>query len=405
MSAPPRLLIVDDDVLTASLFGRVGRAVGYDVIVTDDPAEVRRRARTWQPNVIMLDLAMPGTNGIEILGLLGGDACAARILIVSGLDSRAIEYAQALGVAYKLDVAGVLQKPCPIEAIDALLRSALGESKADLATAGAVRQAIANREMILDYQPQVELATGRVTGVEALLRWQHPRYGLLPPGVFIPLIEEADVLADVSAFVLAEGIRQRCAWHAQGLELDVAVNLSARDFTSLNVADLVEEWCVRLGVAPAGLTIEITEGAVVADPARVADVPRRLPGVRLSIDDFGIGYSSLVGLRRLPVSEVKIDRSFVTGCEASREDLAVVRSIVDLARGLGVRAVAEGIEAAATAAAVASLGCDLAQGYHFAKPMRAEHVVAWCAARNRARDAQPGGSQPSGLQPNVPGPG
>ena len=395
MSAPPRLLVVDDDALTASLFGRVGRAIGYDVIATDEPAEVRRRARTWRPNVILLDLSMPGINGIEILGLLGSDACAARVLIVSALDSRMIEYARALGVAYKLDVAGVLQKPCLIEEIDALLRSTLGESKAELATASAVHQAIANQELILDYQPQVELATGGVSGVEALLRWRHPRHGLLPPGAFIPLIEEADVLADVSAFVLAEAIRQRCAWHAQGLELDVAVNLSARDFASFNVADLIEERYAHLGMTPAGLTLEITEGAVVADPARIADVPRRLPGVRLSIDDFGIGYSSLVGLRRLPVSEVKIDRSFVTGCETSHEDLAVVRSIVDLARGLSVRAVAEGIEEAATAAAVASLGCGFAQGYHFAKPMRAEHVATWCAAWSRARDAQPTGPQPS----------
>ena len=142
---------------------------------------------------------------------------------------------------------------------------------------------------------------------------------------------------------------------------------------------------VRMGVKPSGLMLEITESAAAPDHTSVAKVLQRLPNMRLSIDDFGIGYSSLTSLRRLPIAEVKIDRSFVTGCETSRESLAVVQSIVDLAHVLGMRTVAEGIEEAATAAAVAGTGCDLAQGYYFARPMTGDCIPKWCAAWNKER--------------------
>ncbi|MEO5680688.1 MAG: EAL domain-containing protein [Acidimicrobiales bacterium] len=247
-----------------------------------------------------------------------------------------------------------------------------------LSLAAELRKAIENDELSVVYQPKAHLGAGRVTGVEALVRWAHPRYGSLPPDEFIPLAEHTGLIRPLTDLVLDRALRQCRAWADLGLELTVAVNLSARSLIDPDLAGNVAALLERAGVAPRMLTLEITESMMMADPVRALETMHRLAatGISLSIDDFGTGYSSLSYLKRLPVHEVKIDKSFVLNMTVEEDDASIVRSVVDLARNLRLRVVAEGVEDAPTLAALAALGCDSVQGYYLSRPVPAATLTA-----------------------------
>jgi EAL domain-containing protein (putative c-di-GMP-specific phosphodiesterase class I) len=235
-------------------------------------------------------------------------------------------------------------------------------------------------------QPQARLVSGAVVGVEALVRWQHADLGWVSPDEFIPVAERSGLIGPLTTQVLDASLAACAQWQAAGHELGIAVNLSTR---SLQDADLVEEvtrLLRRHGVPASRLTLEVTESSVMADPARAVAVLHELRdlGVRLSVDDFGTGYSSLSYLKRLPVHEVKVDRSFVSGIREEGEDVAIVRAIVDLGRHLGLEVVAEGVEDQTSWDLLASMGCDLVQGWHLARPMPTEELLPWLAARENA---------------------
>ncbi|GAA1789733.1 hypothetical protein GCM10009682_09720 [Luedemannella flava] len=242
-------------------------------------------------------------------------------------------------------------------------------------------------ELSLHYQPQVELATGRVVGVEALLRWRHPERGYVQPARLVALAERTAVMRQVTERVLSEAVAQAAAWRDVGLAFRVSVNVSGRD---LHQNGLVEGIAARLtahDLPPDGLQVEITESALMIDPPRAVDAVHRLArlGVGLSLDDFGTGYSSLRHLRRLPLTEVKVDRSFVLGMAADPQDAAVARAIVGLGAELGLRVVAEGVEDDATRRMLADAGCGLAQGWLFAAPMPAAAIPSWLTRYDAAR--------------------
>jgi predicted signal transduction protein with EAL and GGDEF domain len=251
-----------------------------------------------------------------------------------------------------------------------------------LALLGELRAAIEADQLFLFYQPKVDLKARTVVGAEALLRWRHPKRGLVPPGDFIPLAEQAGVIKPLTWWVLGEAVKQCGAWERDALGLEVAVNLSAR---SLHDPQLVERITGLLDaheVPPRRLQLEVTESAVMTDPDRAAEILGRLGalGVGVSIDDFGTGYSSLTSLRRLPVNEIKIDKSFVIGMGGNGgSDKAIVRSTSELGHNLGLRVVAEGVEDETALDLLRSYGCDLAQGYYIARPMAADALVAWRA--------------------------
>ena len=246
-----------------------------------------------------------------------------------------------------------------------------------LALVGALRAAIEQRELTLVYQPKVELAGGRMVGVEALVRWHHPEHGPVPPDEFIPIAESTALIQPLGQFVLETSLNQARRWQEDGLPLHVAVNLSVRNLLEPTLVDRVAELVGRSGVPPGALTLEITESGVMTDPEAAIAVLwglRRI-GVRLSVDDFGTGYSSLAYLKRLPVDEVKLDKSFVLNMTADPHDAAIVRSTIELAHNLGLQLVAEGVEDQETLELLAALGCDLVQGYHLARPMPADQLV------------------------------
>jgi diguanylate cyclase (GGDEF)-like protein len=257
---------------------------------------------------------------------------------------------------------------------------------------GQVRPAIEREEFVLHYQPKVFLGDGRVAGVEALVRWQHPERGLVFPDQFIPLVEQTVLLRPLTMFVLNEALRQWREWKVVGIESQVAVNLSARNLLDAQLPDQVAEALARHGVPASALSLELTESFLMSDPTRSIEVLDRLArvGIDLSIDDFGTGYSSLSYLRRLPIDEIKIDRSFVTNMQQSAGDAMIVRATVDLGRNLGLRVVAEGVETAPVWDQLRALGCDVAQGYFLSKPMPALEATRWLSARAPLPEAAEG---------------
>ncbi|MEO7745233.1 MAG: bifunctional diguanylate cyclase/phosphodiesterase [Actinomycetota bacterium] len=234
-----------------------------------------------------------------------------------------------------------------------------------------LHEAIDSHRLAVLYQPQIETATGRVISVEALVRWDHPTEGRLAPATFIDLAESAGLIAPITTFVLGEALAAVAQWQCEGSAMRVSVNVSARQLSDLRLPEHVAELLRTSGAPASALTIEVTEGSLMADPRAARTILRELRtmGVQLSIDDFGTGYSSLVLLQQLDVDELKIDRSFVMGMASGRNDDVLVRSIIDLGHNLGLTVVAEGVETTAVAEHLQSMGCDLLQGYLFSRPL------------------------------------
>ena len=310
------------------------------------------------------------------------------------LDGLEIEVGASLGIAlaplHATDAAGLLKR-ADLAMSDA--KAAIGglrvfepdldtDNPRRLLLVAELRAALNHGHVEVFVQPQARLDSGRTVSVEALARWQHPELGAVPPDEFIPVAERTGLVGPLTTQVLDQSLAAVANWRAQGLDLGIAVNLSTR---SLHDADMVHEvsrLLRRHAVPPSRLTLEVTESSVMADPARATAVLHQLRdlGVRLSVDDFGTGYSSLSYLKRLPVHEVKIDRSFITGLAQQSDDVAIVRAIVDLGRHLGLDVVAEGVEDQATWDLLNSMGCDLVQGWHLGRPMPVPDLAPWVRA-------------------------
>jgi len=254
---------------------------------------------------------------------------------------------------------------------------------------GELRHAIDAGELVLHYQPKVRVATGEVVGVEALVRWQHPRLGLLGPDRFIPLAEETGLIKSLTDWVLRTALSQSREWHAYGFELPVAVNLSARSLHDAELPSAIAVILAETGAEPGWLELELTESCLLEDARRATQLLRRLQalGVRVAIDDFGTGYSSLAYLKQLPVQQLKIDRSFVQQLGSDENDAAIVRATIELGHSLGLAVVAEGVEDAASWQFLNQLGCDEAQGYYLTRPVPPAELVEWLQGRDALQQA------------------
>jgi diguanylate cyclase (GGDEF)-like protein len=258
-------------------------------------------------------------------------------------------------------------------------------TKDRLALFADLRRAIEAGDLSVHYQPKVAVPGGEVVGVEALARWQHPEQGSVLPDVFVPLAEQTGLVRRLTACVLDSALTQCRSWADRGLDLPVAVNLSVRDLLDPGLPTQVMGMLDRHGLGSNSLQLEITESSIMDQPARALDVLNALAdlGIELAIDDFGTGYSSLAYLQRLPVLQLKIDRSFVTHLSENESDAAIVRSTIDLGHSLALTVVAEGVEDARSMDLLASAGCDLAQGYHVARPMAGDEIQGWIASSGR----------------------
>ena len=251
----------------------------------------------------------------------------------------------------------------------------------NLALLGELRGAIERNDLVLYYQPKVNLDTGEAYGVEALVRWKHAEHGTMYPDEFIPLAEQTGLITPLSLWVLESGLSQCQKHHGETLALDLAVNLSARNLHDTQFPEKVMQLINSRGCDPARLRLEITETAIMADPARALKILHKLSdmGVRLSIDDFGTGYSSLAHLKQMPVDELKIDKSFVMDMVEDDNDAVIVRSIIDLAHNIGIRVVAEGVETKEAYELLKEMGCDAVQGHYICAPLPVEELMAWMA--------------------------
>jgi diguanylate cyclase (GGDEF)-like protein len=355
----------------------------------------------------------------DILARLGGDEFA--VVLADADEDTAVRVADRLrelasgtveidGVALNVEasVGIAISRPDAGEDIDALLRHAdiamytakrarigftVYQSDQDTTTRerlnllGELRQALQSDEIVLHYQPKLTLPSGQLTGVEALARWQHPIRGLLSPAEFIPAAENTGLIVPLTLHVLDISLGQMHRWRALGHDFSMAVNVSPRclahpDLTA-NVLSLLLKHCIP----PRQLKLEITENTLAHDPQRALATLTSLhnAGIQISIDDFGTGYSSMSYLKRLPVSELKVDRSFVSGMVADADDAVLVHSVIELGHNLGLTVVAEGVEDQATLDALTKVGCDIAQGFHLGRPMPDDAFDIWLKTRADAQ--------------------
>jgi EAL domain-containing protein (putative c-di-GMP-specific phosphodiesterase class I) len=370
------VLAVDDEVDFLELIQQIGEGVGCDVITAETAAAFRDQLAKRQPTLILLDLQMPGMDGIEALRYLARQNTTAGILLASGMDARVLSSARQLGESLGLKMLGTLQKPAMLEDIEALLARHIAPG--ERLSIEELRTAIDEHELVVHYQPKVVRMADdwQVRGAEALVRWRHPRLGLLFPAEFLPLAETSGLILGITDFVLTDAVRQIGHWRQRGLHLNAAVNLSPRLVQDLEFPDRLGRLLKEFDVTAEQLTLEVTEAASLHDPELVMDIFTRLrvKGVGLSLDDFGVGLSSLTQLYKMPFSEVKIDRLLVAEMATSKPATTVVRAIVDLAHALSLTVCAEGVETPLAYEFLERIGCDALQGDFIASAMPAGEI-------------------------------
>ncbi|HEY0963982.1 MAG TPA: EAL domain-containing response regulator [Pseudomonadales bacterium] len=412
MTNARRLLILDDDPLSGQTIGNVAVLAGYDVEVTDNHTDFFRLLESWQPGIIALDLVMPGMDGVEIIAELARRRSVAKIIITSGVGGRVLDAAGRTASERGLHIAGMLPKPFSPAALRELLAKSQpgadddakpGAGMRDLAATGTptareLEQALAAGELYLCYQPKISCTTGRLSGFEALARWRHPVHGNVGPDAFIPLAETHGLIDALTIDVMTQAMHWYRGLLAQlrtldgavaGLhdadELTLSINISALSLSNSQIFDQLTALCRELEVEPGNVILELTETSAMEDPVSSLELLTRLRlrGFRLSIDDFGTGYSSMVQLVKLPFSEIKVDKSFVITARESEVSRAVIRSVVSLGTSLGLIVTAEGIEDEDTQQFLRNIGCTLAQGYLFARPLTGDQVLEWLKSRQR----------------------
>jgi len=249
----------------------------------------------------------------------------------------------------------------------------------NLLLSGDLRHALERNELVLHYQPKIDLKSNSIMGAEALIRWQHPEHGLIPPDDFIPMAERTGLITPITDWVIETALKQSKAWRDAGYELHIAVNVSVRSFQNAGLVNRLENVLKNMDMPVDSLEIEITENLLMSDITNISSTLKQISnlGISIAIDDFGTGYSSLAYLKKLPLHTLKIDKSFVMDMATDENDAVIVRSTIDLAHNLGFSVVAEGIENAETLELLVMLGCDGAQGYHFSKPLPADKFLTW----------------------------
>lgn len=394
---PPagQLLILDDDPAVGITIGAIAETVNFEARSATRAEDFFRILDEWIPTHIVLDLVMPDVDGIEAMRRLGEMRCRAAIIITSGMGSRVLDAARRAAVERGLSIAGVLFKPFTPAALRALLTKGPAAKEIARETHHAERARpsqdepreiaekelaawLDSRELRVFYQPKIECATGALAGFEALVRWNRPGGGTIAPDLFVPLAERADLIDRLTDQVLDRGLEWLAASFLDSAVL-LSLNLSARSLGDMELANRIAAACREHAIDPARIVLEITETSAMTDPLATLDILTRfrIKGFHLSIDDFGVGYSSLPRLARLPFSELKIDKMFVISAQESQESRNIVQAIIGLAHSLGIRVSAEGVEDEWTLGFLKTAGCDLAQGYFIGGPMDGEAVPDW----------------------------
>ena len=386
-----KIYIVDDDIQIAELLTATVESIGLN-------SQYFTSARQFielsvdETDIILLDLNMPDIDGIEVLRTLGKNECLAQLVLISGHDKGVLHSAEQLAQAHSLKVAASFTKPVQIDELQKLILKISQDTSSLDSVSGAIqtlptvdelRRAISEKQLVLHYQPQVDVKTGELRGVEALVRWQHPERGLVFPDQFITLAEKNDLIGDLTASVIAMSIEQSREWQDRGLTTKVSVNISSENITSLSLPEQLTDMLSHNQLDPTRLSLEVTESALMGELVTSLDILTRLrmKGFGLSIDDFGTGYSSLSQLHKIPFTELKIDQSFIMSMTQDDESRAIVKTCILLGHELNMELVAEGVETQEILDILKVFGCDIAQGYHIARPMPAEALLEWVMKR------------------------
>lgn len=373
-----RLLVIDDEIDICDMIAEIASDRGFDVETISDPEKVADKLSLFVPDVILLDLMMPGTDGVELLRLLADKVKEAKICLMSGSDARVLNSARRLGSAHGLNVFAALEKPIDIAAIRSTLDQLSGKNTPS-ATSTELSRALGQGQLIPYYQPVIDLKTQHVKGVEALVRWSHPSRGVLPPAEFLDRLTEEGLMSALTDHMVTAAVAQAAKWHRAGENLTVSVNFTASSLLELSLPDHLVDLCRKEQLPPELLVLEVTETEAMRDVTRTMDVllRMRIRNIGVSIDDFGTGHSSLRELQRMPFSEMKIDKSFVLDMASSKDCAVIVNSIIDLGRNLGLKVTAEGVENEQTWNILAERGCAYAQGFFMARPMPADQFDDW----------------------------
>jgi len=337
-------------------------------------------------DISFVDLDMPGMDGFELIRHLAKENHRVSVVLTSALDSSLLFSAETMSKAYGIDVLGAFEKPATPETLMALVDlykkpDLLVDADASCPTVSMddIRQALKDDEFEPRFQPKVDLATGQVKGVEAFARWCHPQYGLLRPNAFIPILESNGEM-DTFEWVIVEKCIEACRlWNDQGLAISVSINLSPSSLVTPGFAKKISEYVLKHGVAEHQIILEVTEYATISNvPYFIENLARlRMKGFGISVDDYGMGHSSMQELMQVPFTELKIDRSFVAGASQNQALEHVLSSSLDICRKLNRVSVAVGVETQHDWDFLRKLGCNYAQGYYIAKPMIGSAVVMW----------------------------
>ncbi|PJZ47594.1 EAL domain-containing response regulator [Leptospira saintgironsiae] len=385
-----KLLILDDEEEIAKILGEIAVDCGFEVSLSHTAPDFLDKVDP-SFDCVILDLMIPGMDGVDVIRFLSEKEVHPDVILISGADRRTLHSAETLAGEYGLHIAAVMEKPIRVSDIRNTL-SAIAEKESDISsrtkTGGKgksgptfekeeVLDAVRSDQFVLYYQPKFDLKTGRVEGFEALVRWNHPKLGLVFPDSFLPLMEkEISILNLMTEKIIDIALDETRIWHTNGRKLRVAVNVSPVTLTELDFPERILAKIKNKGIPQSQFQMEITETGFLENIRFTQDILTRLRirGIGLSIDDFGTGYSSLKQLHRFPFTELKIDKSFVMDSPRDRESLFICQASVDLGHKLGMNVVAEGIETAEVERLMKEAGCDVGQGYYYSKPVHPEKI-------------------------------
>ncbi len=396
---PGRILAIDDDSDICDLICATAEEKGLQCSATTSSMKF---LESLSPDVslLLIDLIMPEMDGVELLRRLGERQCKINIVLMSGVGKRIMEVAEELAHAHGLSTVGHLQKPFRATELEAILemhgRSAAApdarpRSRVTVDDAD-VRRAIEEKEFVLHYQPQIDIASGKIVGIEALARWLHPELGLIFPEDFIPRLEELGLIDQLGWIVARRGLVDLNRFKDRsGTAPRLAFNVSVSSLADLRYPDNMSALIAGHGVSPENINLEITESGLIKELARTLDVLTRLriKRMNLSIDDFGTGYSMMRQLRNIPATELKIDRSFVMNMMASDRDRVMVQKTIEIGHELEMKVVAEGVETPEQLEFLRICGCDSAQGYLISHPLPADEMVHWLSSYRTRRAVRP----------------
>ncbi|WP_042010438.1 EAL domain-containing response regulator [Aeromonas fluvialis] len=380
------IMVVEDHGFQRKALLHQIRSLGYqNLLEAADGAEALALSQQHAVDILFCDLRMPGMDGMALLRRLSLGGFRGGIILSSALEDDVVEAVLRMSAAYGLQVLGRIEKPSSQQQISQLIttwrpqQERVQEEDGHCLTLDDLSLALEQDLLLPWYQPKVSFASGEWVGMEALARWQHPKFGQISPGRFIPLAEHNGLIDQLTEVIIGKSLSDGHLWEETGLSLNLSMNLSTSSLIEGDLCNTLINQCQRWSINPELITLEVTESAFVQDLGKSLEVLTRLRmhGFGLSIDDFGTGYSSMQQLALLPFTELKLDRSFVDRCFEDPSRLAIIESSIELARKLGLKSVAEGVEDVQTWRLLAELGCDVCQGFFSARPMPRSELQEW----------------------------